>query len=743
MSAPQTMLDAALWAAQRGIRVFPIHTDSKQPVICDWPNKATRDEAQIRRWWKSQPDRNIGWVMGDSLPSGRFLVALDVDAKPGGADGEASLEKILAELGLAGMPATLTQTTPSGYRGPNKPSEGGHLILSSARPLANSAGALGPGLDVRGKGGYILGCGSTINGIAYKVADIDSRILPMPDAIEARLSAAVEPTAKAAPIGPVDGERAATRAIEYLRTAPLAVEGSGGDETTYKVAARLKDLGCTESQTAELMSDWNERCSPPWSCGDLSEKVAHAFRYGTERPGISAPEAVFTETPAADGETDDAAVHPIEALNREFAFVLLGGKDAVLWETHDADGRPSVEFLTVEAFNRKHAAKMFQSGNRAEPLTQAWMSSPKRRSYDAAVFKPGKKLDSRFFNLWKGFAVQPAAGDWSLMRQHIREVICSSDPALDLYLMSWLARMVQQPGTPGEVAMVIRGGKGTGKGTLGEYLCRMLGHHGAHISNAKHLVGNFNNHLRAAVFLFADEAFWAGDRQHEGVLKQLVSERQVMIEAKGRDAVNSDNCLHILMASNDAWVVPSSADERRFCVIDISDCRQQQNKTWFGPLRKQMDHGGLEAMLHDLLAHDISGFDVFDVPRTEALGDQKLHSLRGPERWLHDVLTEGSIGSLFAWQNNSSLSVAKAEAYAHYADRSRKLYGEHHPVDERWFWKAIRTALAKGGATLGDERLGAARVRKAVFPPLAESRQAFAAYLRTAVEWGEEPNIFE
>ena len=38
-----------------------------------------------------------------------------------------------------------------------------------------------------------------------------------------------------------------------------------------------------------------------------------------------------------------------------------------------------------------------------------------------------------------------------------------------------------------------------------------MGQHALKISNAKHLVGNFNSHLRDCVFLFADEAFFAGD----------------------------------------------------------------------------------------------------------------------------------------------------------------------------------------------------------------------------------------
>ena len=53
---------------------------------------------------------------------------------------------------------------------------------------------------------------------------------------------------------------------------------------------------------------------------------------------------------------------------------------------------------------------------------------------------------------------------------------------------------------------------------------RILGQHALHISNSKHLVGNFNAHLRDCVLLFADEAFYAGDKAHVGVLNSLITE---------------------------------------------------------------------------------------------------------------------------------------------------------------------------------------------------------------------------
>lgn len=727
--------------ASEGVEIFWLPSGSKKATLSDWPNKATRDTSRLAKWFApGGTHASDNWAAkagaerkNPTTGETERLTILDIDCK-NGKDGWQTLKAACEGAGLnLDDYDTLTVSTPSG---------GHHLYFWSARPVAQGVDVLGTGsgVDVRSGNGYVVGPGSVIDGKSYGIA-LDAPIASMGEL--ATLFKGVNTAQKKADTTPLEGidpKRAEARAIEYLKTAPQSIKGSAGDQTAYRVAATLKDFGCTEAQTRDLMlsEHWYNGCG--WSAERLAEKVAHAFRYGLDQQGSLAAEAVFSRAPATDA---DAAMNPIDALNREYAFVLLGGKDAILWETHDADGRPSVEFLAVEAFHRKHAAEVLQIGKRSEPLTQAWMSSPKRRSYQAVVFKPGKDLAPQFFNLWKGFAVQPAAGDWSLMRCHIRDVICSGDPALDRYVMGWLARAVQLPGTRGEVALVLRGGRGVGKGTLGEYLCRMFCHHGVHISNAKHLIGNFNAHLRATVFLFADEAFWAGDRQHEGVLKALVTERQITIEAKGRDAVNSDNCLHILMASNDAWVVPSAAEERRFCVIDVSESRQQQNKEWFGPLRRQMDNGGLAAMLHDLLAHDLKGFDVYDIPQTKGLGDQKLHSLRGPERWLHDVLTDGSINGMYTWQGHKELAVPKSEAYAHYCERSRRLYGEHHPVDDRWFWKVIRTALAKGGAPLEDVRSGVPQVRKAVFPELSECRRAFSTYLKTAIEWGDEASIFD
>jgi hypothetical protein len=204
--------------------------------------------------------------------------------------------------------------------------------------------------------------------------------------------------------------------------------------------------------------------------------------------------------------------------------------------------------------------------------------------------------------------------------------------------MNWIARLLQQPGKPGEVAIVLKGEEGTGKGILCRAVIDILGQHGLHITSSTHLVGRFNSHLRDCIALFADEAFFAGDRQHIGVLKALITEPTIAIEGKGRDIVVTKNLLHVMMASNEDWVVPAGPTARRYAVFVVSDARLN-DYPYFKSIQAELDAGGREAMLHELLDRDISRFEVRDVPVTEGLREQKALSLDSLGQWWQAVLS--------------------------------------------------------------------------------------------------------
>ena len=81
-----------------------------------------------------------------------------------------------------------------------------------------------------------------------------------------------------------------------LGRAPVAVQGQGGDNTTYKVcAATVRDYALSEHMALKLLTYWNERCTPPWTIEDLQEKVDRALRYGRGSIGSKTARGMFGE----------------------------------------------------------------------------------------------------------------------------------------------------------------------------------------------------------------------------------------------------------------------------------------------------------------------------------------------------------------------------------------------------------------------------------------------------------------
>jgi hypothetical protein len=350
----------------------------------------------------------------------------------------------------------------------------------------------------------------------------------------------------------------------------------------------------------------------------------------------------------------------IADFNARYAVVNESGKAVVYERVRDPIlGRAvivRIQFSDLKKLyqNRLVTVSNAQGGTITKSEAEWWLGHRNRRTYlDGVTFDPTGRAPSTCWNLWGGFPVEPAPGDWSLLREHVRKVICRSEDAHFEYLLNWCARMFQRPSEPGEVAIVIRGLKGAGKGIFLSNLTKAWGAHGIHIRDAKHLIGNFNAHLRDCVCLFADEAFFAGDRQHEGVLKGLVTERTLPIEGKGQNLVTAPNMLHVVMSSNADWVVPASHDERRYAAFDAADNRVgTEHRKYFADIAAQMEKGGLAAMIYDLQHRDISAFEVRDIPASEALNDQKRHSLDSLDRWWLTVLERG-----FVWVSRHGVTV--------------------------------------------------------------------------------------
>lgn len=587
-------LEMALAYAAEGWPVLPLR--GKVPRTENGWKNATRDAGQIREWFTQWSDANIGLATGKV--SGR--VVLDVDIK-NNKRGDESLRALIEEHGP--LPKTLHSVTASG---------GSHYVLRiMPDQKVKSHNGVREGLDLLSDGKYFVAPPSTIDWKAYHWTE-SCEAAPCPTWVAAL------------------GERSSTPQVAHLEN---------------RIPELIRELF---SVGKESNGNWNTCCpyhndtNPSFSvklddgvfyCHTCEVRGSFATLYAKMK-NVSEDEArrMITPPPAF-----------VEELNREHAVVMLGGKCVIFNEERDPIHKwKTITFSAPADLRLKYQNRMVRRGQTVTPVAKAWLSHPDRREYKGFVFAPGQSVPLGYYNFWQGFAVTPRPGNCDLTRDHIRTIISRNKEGLNQYVLTWFAQAVQEPWKRPGTSLVLRGKQGTGKGLLCTQFGSLFGPHFTHVTHSRHLVGNFNAHLKDSLIVFADEAFWAGDKASEGVLKALITEEWLPIEYKGKDVVRVKNNVRLLIATNHDWAVPAGLEERRFCVIDVDDAHMQDT-AYFKALVDEWNNGGKEAFLHYLLTFDITKVNLRKLPQTEALMENKVLSMSSAEQFWSEILVRGSL----------------------------------------------------------------------------------------------------
>ncbi len=491
----------------------------------------------------------------------------------------------------------------------------------------------------------------------------------------------------------------------------------------------------------------------------IVDMVESAPEFGEEPPcaedmaGDSAPNS--PSRPAEDGQpaAPRALGFDLECLNREYALVILGSKAVVYAEQPHAPLEEQKRVIAVETLNYWFANRFTEvrgSDGKIKTVTwaKAWLSSRERRSYRGVEFFPDPDNAAGtpdYLNLWSGFAVKPAPKSnpraYKTFRDHMLTNVCRGDEAIFKWLFAFFAQMVQRPRERAGVAVVMRGKMGSGKTKVGEVFGSLLPRHYFLVDDPRYVTGQFNAHMATCLLLQADEAVWAGDKAAEGRLKGLVTSPIQQIEAKGVDPIRLRNYVRLIMTSNEDWVVPAGKDERRFCVLDI-DPRCAQQHEYFAEMDEELNNGGREALLRDLLDFDLSSVNLRQIPRTEALLEQKIRSLDSVDAWWFERLMTGATTRHgWGWRKEMP-SETLFEDYVASADK----IGVKRKQEQTVFGMK----LAKLVPGLGKRRISAEvrdqdgatvqrRVWCYVLPSLDECREEFERQMCQEINWPREP----
>ena len=493
-----------------------------------------------------------------------------------------------------------------------------------------------------------------------------------------------------------------------------------------------------EARVEQFRKAWKQKHT--WNCG-----ITRRVLLGDHCTGCPVRAAQLREQFGEDGQKTETRAFLAEgsdkaellfSMNAMHGVAPLGNRVAVSWERPDGNGEKAISFLTEKDLQTVYANKLVPGETPAgKPTTvnaaKAWLSWAKRKTYsEVGFYPPGNPSPQGALNLYQGFRVRPGEPDpekFQHYRYLVEQLICGGNAEYIAYTWDWLADLYQNPGAgkPG-TALVIKGGRGSGKGTFVSPHLRILGRHGIQVSGRDAFLGRFNGHLADKLLIVADEAHWAGDKHTLGLLKSIITEPTMALERKGVDAFAVDSFCRLVMCSNEDWVVPAGQDERRFLVFEMSD-EKAQDVQWFGQLRREMDSGGTEALLGWLLARKFQRSGLFSCPMTEALVEQKIESFDPVQAFWFQCLTDGEIRgadgiSTVGWPEQIHTGVL----YQAFRDFCEMVGVKHVPIDKIFGRKLFgEKGLCPGGENV-RLREHKTRVRKYTLPTLEDCQKAFS-----------------
>ena len=252
-----TFLNAAIEYAGKGMAVFPLKPRDKKPLTKHGVNDATTDFDTITKWWKKNPNANIGIACGQI--SGGLLV-IDLDERANGVSGFDSLHEWESEHGE--LPETARTIT----------GKGGSHILYRVDHKENNRVDLLEGVDVRSDGGYIVAPPSIHpNGNRYEW-EYDPEEYDIRDADETVM--------ELLSIG--------KRKVDVDKfTSPDKIPDGKRNDTIYKVACSLQAKGLGDGAILAACRAENEaKCDPPLSDEEVDKIVESALKHDK---GLSAP----------------------------------------------------------------------------------------------------------------------------------------------------------------------------------------------------------------------------------------------------------------------------------------------------------------------------------------------------------------------------------------------------------------------------------------------------------------------
>lgn len=692
------MLNEALRYIQRGWKVFPLHSidpngcctcgtvgcsdAGKHPRVRRGGKEATGDEAKVREWFgPGAPLSNIGVATGEV--SGITVLDIDIGAGKLGAETWSALTK------EHGEPATLMARTGSG---------GMHAFFLYNSALKTSSNTLGPGVDCRNDGGYVVAPPSKHrSGGQYSWLG-DEQLLALPGYLSRKKETRGRPRK--------DDPMRQRYTIEQVRGMLEVIQPDERD--FWRAVGIILGREFNRSDVAwKLYNEWSSR----WQGkeGRNHSEIMHEAFYELSMSGAEKELSLGTIVKAAIEHGWSPKAGEVPAMN----FIYYGPGNNYVY-------RPTASFWVAEAVNSV-CSPINEEGKLLKPadwLRVNWAATSMTsdpaldgdfvKGVDVRDGEVCKQEGAATFNSYRPPSIE--LGDARLAGpfvSHVQGVFPNAGDA-DQFL-NYMAHRVQKPEEKPRFALLIAGDQGVGKDTAVEFCCPAIGAWNVANIEPIDLDSGFNEYA-ANVLVRVSEAAnlhdmnkWAFNERMKVLIAGTPDHIQVNPKYGQKYSVRL-HCGVVLTTNHMTTGIYIPEDDRRYDVIESATkmemglTNDEKSKEYFSELWDWFIEGGAAHVAAFLMERSLVGFSASNGQRKTTAHTAVVSSNMTTDHWALDAINE--LGEPAAVRSDAIMALATKEGL-----NTKEIAAKMQPTLLRCGYRMHRNPSRKDGRwVFGTER---------------------------------------
>lgn len=362
----------------------------------------------------------------------------------------------------------------------------------------------------------------------------------------------------------------------------------------------------------------------------------------------------FSKEGKEEGFKDEASART--ALSRVLRFSIHDSSFVVKKE--DDKGKLEIVLMDYDSFKKFSNLHIIYINNKPTPPSE--LLTPQFSAYISVKGVTLFSEEEGKLNIFTGWNVKAKDHgiDLSPFLSFVGDVICQHNKDAAEYLLSWMAHIVQLPAERNGTAILLLGDEGTGKSTLANLFCELLGRQytNPNVTRLASLTGRFNSSIVSGkVLTVLNEVGRDFTKADLARLKAAITEKVINCEKKFAQAGDVPNYQNIFITTNEIKKWALRAEDRRFLVLEaaLPFTEPKEKREYFDGLYHHLeDEEFLQQLMYFFTTRDLTQYRASALPATEI-----KKTLEDKRTGLEDFIDAMVLTVYSAGENNRDLDL--------------------------------------------------------------------------------------